>query len=394
MSAHGSTTQLYNIGPDAIADAGVDGGPGFTLSRPEWIALQTYCTNAAALPTTPEAFRKSLGDGAPPDLSDFTQLISAYKVIGTHTADWTKTTYPAAVALAGDVYQYGTSKVPSYYPQLLAEAKVLTKDPSDEQAKAALKAILDHLKSDTDGRAKRAGEVVNQISRFAADTETDRATLVGGDGNGGLVKYYNDKYGQASKEVEKLAKDLVDEGKVLNEANAEYDHDVVVATTTPTYAWIWPFGTVAAAVVAGVYGRRAVEALERARAAEAKIATLHAKLAADARLMVALHGAETGMGAIVGNITESLPVIQKMQGVWGGISADLAALASMVDDDIRNVAPIIMELGIEATVRAWANVAAAANAFRIHAYVKEDPRATMIAWKVRTQFASPSTLAA
>jgi hypothetical protein len=394
MSARVTTTQLYNIGPDAIADSGVNGGPGFTLSRPEWITLQTYCTNAAALPTTDEAFRKSLGDGAPSNLSDFTQLIAAYKAINGHAAGWTQTTYPAAVALASDVYQYGTSKVPSYYPQLLAEAKVLVKDPNDEDAKAALKAILDHLQSDTQSRAKRAGEVVTQIGKFAADTETDKATLVGADGKGGLIKYYNDKYGQASSEVIKLSKEIEDEGKVLAEANAEYDHDVVVAATTPTYAWVWPFGTVAAAVVAGVYGRRAVEALERARAAEAKIASLQAKLAADARLMIALQGAGTGMGAITRNISESLPVIQKMQGVWGGISADLGALASMVDDDIRNVAPIIMELGIESTVRAWTNVAAAANAFRVNAYVKEDPKATMIAWKVRTQFASPSTLAA
>jgi hypothetical protein len=393
MSAS-STVQLYNIGPDAIADAGVAGGPGFTLSRPEWITLQTYCTNAAALPTTDEAFRKSLGDGAPVDLSDFTQLIAAYKGINTHAAGWTQTTYPAAVALASDVYQYGTSKVPSYYPQLLAEAKVLVSNPNDEPAKAALKAILDHLRDDTQSRAKRAGEVVIQIARFAADTETDRAILVGPDGSAGLIKYYNDKYGKASEDVVKLSKEIEAEGKVLSQANAEYDHDVVVAATTPTYAWVWPFGTVAAAVVAGVYGRRAVEALERARAAEAKIASLQAKLAADARLMVALHGAGIGMEAITRNISESLPVIQKMQGVWGGISADLGALASMVDDDIRNVAPIIMELGIEATVRAWANVAAAANAFRINAYVKEDPKATMIAWKVRTQFASPSTLAA
>ena len=69
---------LYNIGPDAIAESGVVGGPGFALCMLEWIALQTGCTSAAALPTTPEALRRSLGDGAPSDLSDFTRLLEGH----------------------------------------------------------------------------------------------------------------------------------------------------------------------------------------------------------------------------------------------------------------------------------------------------------------------------
>lgn len=380
----------FSIAPQAIADPGVAGGPAFSMSRPEWIAIQTYVTDALALPTTDDAFRKSLGKGAPVDLSDFKQLISAYGAINEHVTDWQKNIYPETVSLASDVYQYGTNKAPAFYPPILKEAAILQDNPDDEHAKAALKAILDNLKTDAQSRADRASAVATKIQTFAGETETDKVTLIGTDGNGGLVKYYNDEYGSTSEEVEQLTKEIDAQRLILQSANDEYDHDVVVAATTPTYAWVWPVGTIAAAVVAGIYGKRATEALDRARAAQDKINTLSAKLAADANLMVAIHSAEIGMNTIVRDVTTALPVIQKIQGVWGGISSDLGAISAMIDNDIRNVPPIIMSLGVDEAITAWHNVALAADAYRVNAYVTQQGGGSqsMAAWQVATQFAS------
>jgi len=59
---------------------------------------------------------------------------------------------------------------------------------------------------------------------------------------------------------------------------------------------------IAAAVVAGIYGARAVEALDRARAAQGKINELAASLAADANLMTAINSAQIGMNRIVADV--------------------------------------------------------------------------------------------
>lgn len=385
----------FSIAPQSIADPGVAGGPAFTMSRPEWIAIQTYVTDALALPTTDDAFRKSLGKGAPADLSDFKQLISAYGAINDHVTDWQKNIYPETVSLASDVYQYGTNKAPAFYPPILKEAAILADNPDDEHAKAALKAILDNLKVDAQSRADRASAVAGKIQTFAGETEADKVTLIGTDGKGGLVKYYNDEYGSTSEEVEELNKDIVAQQLILKSANDEYDHDVVVAATTPTYAWVWPVGTVAAAVVAGIYGKRATDALDRARAAQDKINTLSAKLAADANLMIAINSAQIGMNTIVRDVTAALPVIQKIQGVWGGISSDLGAISAMIDNDIRNVPPIIMSLGVDEAITAWHNVALAADAYRVNAYVTQQGGGfqSMAAWQVATQFASDRSVA-
>ena len=169
----------------------------------------------------------------------------------------------------------------------------------------------------------------------------------------------------------------------------------VIAATTPTYAWVPIVGLIAAAVVAGIYGARAVEALDRARAAQGKINELAASLAADANLMTAINSAQIGMNRIVADVAAALPVIQKIQGVWGGISSDLGHISSLIDTDIRQVPPIIMSLGVDEAVRAWHNVALNADAYRVNAYVKQAPGvASMEAWQVANQFTSTRTVAA
>ncbi|HEY5785026.1 MAG TPA: HBL/NHE enterotoxin family protein [Microlunatus sp.] len=383
---------LYNIGPDAIADPGTPGGPRFTVARPEWIAIQARCTDVLALPTTADAFRKSLGAGAPEDLAEFAQLIEAYATLQAQVTTWTTTTFPAVVALACDIHQYGTVQAPVYYPGILQEARILERAPHDGQAKAALQAMLDQLWREANENSGRAGQVAAEIARFAADCELAEATL-GGDGTGGLVRYYESAYGSSSAEVGELTKEIAEQRAILTSADDAYGHDVVIAATAPTYVWCWPVGTVAATVVYGSYGTARTDALDRARAAQGAIDRLSDQPAAGANLLVALHLAAIAVGTIVRGLTETLPVIQKIQGVWGGIAADLGALSVLVDDDIRTVPPIITGLGVDEAITAWHRIARQADAYRVKAHLVQPPgRHSMAAWKVTNQVSSARTV--
>jgi Bacillus haemolytic enterotoxin (HBL) len=378
------SSKVLSIGPGAIAEPGTKGGPNFSLSKTEWVAIQTYVTDALALPITNDEFRKSLGSGAPKDLADFVRLIDTYKGIHDHSKTWQDTTFPKTVALANAVVQYGRNTAPVYYPPILTEAKKLITNPDDQEAKAALKAILDALQKEAQKYAGQADAAAKEVKQFVDDTQADKDKLVGPKGDDGLVKYYNDKYGKASKEVEELTQEIKAQRLVLKGANAEYDQDVIIATTTPTYVWIFPIGTIAAAVVAGVYGDKAVKALERARAAQRKIDELSDKIAADANLMNSIHLASFGMNYIARSLSTALPVIQKIYGVWGGIASDIGQIVTLIDTNIREVPPIIMNLGVELAIKSWANVASAADAYRVNAYVKESglQAQTMPAWRV------------
>jgi hypothetical protein len=380
----------YDISPGDMAQPAVDGGPSFTLGKPEWLAVQTYVQDGRFLPTDETSFRSHLGSGAPSDLSDFQPLITAYAAINQHCTTWHDSTFPSTVALADAVYDYGTHKAPIYYPPILKEADILTSDPDNASAQAALKAILGVLQGAATDYAGKAGAVAAAIAQFATDSQSDEVTLVGTDGAGGLLKRYNDEYGSKSTEATNLAQQIQAQRQILDAANAEYNHDVIVAATSPSYAWVFPFGTIAAAVVAGVYGHLAVEALDKAKAAQAQIDSLKAEQAADANLISTLTWSTNSIGNISKALADALPVVQKIQGVWSAMAADLGAIARLIDTDIAQVPPIIMNLGVEEALKAWHDVALAADAYRVNAYITQSggPADSMEASKVALQLAS------
>ena len=369
------TDESFSIGPGAICEASTEGGPRFILSASEWITLQSYIIDAMALPTDMDAFRMTLGQGAPSDLSDFNQLVSAYKNIHDHADTWQNDTFPDSVSLASDIFNYSL-KAPTYYDPLLPLAKELRIDPDDEDARDELMAILASLSKSATKYHDRAAAVAEKIKQFANDTQADKVTLCGTDGKSGLYAYYEDKYGSESEEIQNLTKQIESERIVLDAANKEYDHDVVVAATTPTYVWVVPFGTIAASVVAGVYGKRATDALKRARDAQNQINELSAELASSANMLVSINMAEAGIRNILEPLEQALPIIQKIQGVWGSIRDDLNQIITTITDDIGEAEPIIMKLGVKTAVAEWKAVGELADAYRMNAYVtvnQEEP---------------------
>jgi hypothetical protein len=377
-----------NIGPGALATPDVQGGPAFVLADPAWAAVQQYVADAKALPSTEELFRNSLGPGAPTDLSDFKKLTEAYAQIQEHCRVWNPL-FNTIVELASHVYEYGTSKAPVYYPPILPLAETLEKEPGNTAAQNKLKAILELLEKEASQYASEASAVFSQVKQFAEETEADQLTLVGPKGEAGLLKYYEDKYSRTSKAVEEIVKKTEGNRQILEALEAEYRHDVIVASTTPTYAWIWPFGTVAGAVVAGIYGHKAVEVLREEERVKHEIEALENEEAADANLMTVIQFATTGVKNINKALSAALPVIQEVEGAWGAMASDLKAIAALIEDNIEKVPPIIMSLGVEAAVKAWHEVALAADTYRKHAYISA-PTAAQQLWKLENQLTPPA----
>lgn len=366
-----TTAKTAAIGPGAIATASALGGPEFILSTTEWYAIQSYVISAqseAIMPHTEEALRAYLGPGAPTNLGEFNPLIATYQGIYESATAWQKKTFPSSVSLASDIVAYAR-QVPVYYHPILKLAEQLSNNPGDESAKKELTAILDVLIKSADGYHTNAKNVATEIQTFADQTQQYKVQLSGEDGKGGLLQKYKEEFGSKGTEIVKLSNELKGQCAVLADANAEYEHDVVVASTSPSYAWVWPFGTIAAGVVAGVYGKRATDALDVVHAATANIRNLNAKIAADTNLMVSLNTIETGLGTNINSIEGALPVIQKIQGVWGAISNDLGNISQLIQTNIEEALPIIMGLGVEAAIEAWTAVGKEAQAYRVHAYI-------------------------
>ena len=153
-----------------------------------------------------------------------------------------------------------------------------------------------------------------------------------------------------------------------------------------------PEGTIAAAIVAGIYGHKAVEKLDDIKNDQDNIDRLTADLAADAehdqcdqsrdlRHHRHLHGAR---GRIAGGAKDP-----------GHLAGDLdyiASIASLINTDIRQVPPIIMNLGVSEATTAWYKVAGRRRTPIAPTPISRPPAAPPPAWnrKLRTLIASPT----
>lgn len=382
--------RLHNVAPDALADPGTPGGPGFTLARPEWIAIQAASTDARALPAAAGAFRRSLGPGVPADLSDLDRLLETYATMRAQATAWSEKTYPACVALAGDVQRFGQELAPVYFPRIDDEADLLRRDPHDDQARTALRTLLLELAGEAERASDRADTAAGAVATAAAGAEQVETTLVGDDDAGGLSDYYARRYAAARAEVGSLVGDVSAQRRLVRPANDDHDRDVVITSATASYVWVWPLGMVAAPVVAGGYGREAALAVVRAQCAHSRIRSLGDEAAVAARLLIGLDGAVCGATALVRGLTETLPVIRRIRGVWGGIAADLRAVAAVLSDDAAAVPALIEALDVEGALRSWTQVARRAQAYRLVACVDQPTGpSSMGAWQLATQVSSP-----
>lgn len=363
------TTQAPQIGPGNLAKPAEAGGPAFAMSSAQWINIQVYVNNALALPTNNTQFATLLGSGAPTDLSPFAPLIACYAGMNSSCNTWQNTTFPNSVDLASDVYEY-SKKVSVYYGAIPQLAAALQANPNDATSAAELKALLQQLSAAAADKQSKANAVFQQIQAFSNATSASQTTLCGANGTGGLIGTYEQEYGNTSADVQTLTKELTSASNELAYWNAQYSHDVTIAATTPTYGWFFPVGTIAASITAGIYGAKAVHAMDQVHSYQQQIQTLDAELQADANLIAALKCAELSMNTIATSLNAALPIIQLIEGEWGAIASDLGNLVNVIETDIAQAIPILMGLGVQEAINDWTAVGNEANAYRVNAYVQ------------------------
>ncbi len=354
---------MPNIGPGQLKTKGP-----FVLARPEWLAVQCYVTSALNLPTDQATLKSQLPGDPPGGMDQFNDLLAAYKVMHDRCSFWNSHTLPDSVNCASDIVHYN-EKVPIYYGALTKLLPKLQQNPPDPTAVAQFKAILDNLSADAKSYADHAASVKVAMTAFDTDSKTDAATIHTLHGS------YQKKLGDQSPVIQQLSTQIAQDKADMKSAYDEYNHDVIVAATSAAYGWIFPVGTVAAGIVAGIYGKKATDALARARGLSSAIDTLNTELRSAAILMSDLSRINADLIDLGGKIDNAVPALDKMRGAWEGISSDLDHIRTVISDDIGKAPAIIKSLGIDEAIADWAAVAAEADQYRVNAYITVQPPA-------------------
>ena len=321
-----STDRKPNIGPqdlEAVKDL------PFLLSQQEWYAIQRYVKNALRLPDDEKKMRLSLGKDKPYDgpFDDFKELLKGYQTVLPHVKKWDEETFPATVSLAQDISNYAVA-AKTYYGALHPLIEALIDNPDDNSAKTRFSAICNKLAGEAAAYEKRADDVYKAIEEFARTTSQDEVLLKG------LAKIYEGKYGKESAAMAAANKKINDIKVKVDQLNKDYEHACIVAKTTPTYAWAGIFGLIAAAIVAGIYGDKAVKLKHEIDVNQSEMSKLNIETQRATTLTSTLTIARKGLADIQEQIAAALPCIQKIRGVWNAIGSDLRQIGNIIKTGI------------------------------------------------------------
>lgn len=342
------------------------GGPAFVMSSASWITLQSYLAFVKNLPSTTAMLQTEMGTGAPASMTDFDKLISLYVSMQTDGTNFTASTYPDIVNLASDIYNYGIS-IPTYYGGLQECINILKNDPGNVQAQQNLIAVVDQLATNVAPYITKASKIKSDLATFVSNMETDNNTLTAP--ISGYYAYYDNEYGADSAAVQQIVTELSDDHSALDDAQAKYKRDVIIASTSPAYLWIPVVGWIAAPIIAGVFGNEAVQDLKKISDMQTAINQLEAEKAADALLMQGLIFIKSHITTLSDEITSAVTIVEGIEGNWNAIAADLNNLSTQLQNNFTSTLAFLLQLNFNLAIQEWTTLAGLADVYRENAFI-------------------------
>ncbi|OXX24061.1 hypothetical protein B9J88_06385 [Vibrio sp. V05_P4A8T149] len=328
QSVEGDENILGNIAEFIIND---DEGDRFILSSDEWIQIQFFATTAKALPITEQDMRNQfqMTDDVVMD-GVYTDLLQSYSNINSLAGEWLDPQghKDQMISLAADLSSYSGTVVTSgnvLYTMVnrLTEAAIAEDEELFNKYKSAIKGFLVQMRDDTvrfnnDGKAlgDKLTSFINLLAQEKINldqVEERNADILTNDG---------------SAIQEKIAR-LIAEKDALND---EYSKWVTVAGTSPTYAWLFPWGTLAAIGSASAGTAYALELKERLENKAQELEDANIELTQTIAIYQSWVLAKGNVVNIRSEIVKANQSLGKLRGGWATILGQLNGVLSIIDN--------------------------------------------------------------
>jgi hypothetical protein len=335
----------------------------FFMATEEWQKVQCFIEAGITLPISGAEAKVKLNVSAA-DVDHFSELWAAYKDVHDHCLDFQTNIFPNTVALAGAIVDYGRHRAPQYYGGITKVLNAIDAGTmTEEKGEKTIGLILTSLAGHAQHGADEAATAAKQIADFIATTQQDQSVLTP------LKTRYEAELDGADGRIAQLRTEIKDDRDFIDTYNDEYRKDVTIATTTATYAWVFPAGTIAAGIVAGIYGQKAVEALKHVHEFQDKLEKDDVELAAKIALSDDIKICDTSVKGILDSLTAALPVLQKARGAWEALNTDIKAVLVTLKDDIQDAPSLIQQFGVDTALAEWADIATLADNYRANAFI-------------------------
>lgn len=315
---------------------GTSGDPTSNL-KGNWIFLQIYATYGLRLPNTTALLSSALNLTSSESAAYpwFNAMYSSYNMLNLSSTYFFSDVFDKMTSLGSGLQSYASDVAGQDSTFTLVSSLIKPTDGSAPDLVSALD-ILSGLKTSAASNATLAGNI-------KANLATYKTKLVSAQSGMATVKDSVDSDDRTSQATitklnggPEVIGSLDQLNKILKDDEAEYKHDVIVASTTVTYAWVAPpLGLIAAASVAGVYGKKAVDMKDTIDNLEAqiKVAGQSLKVAVATQNTVKL--AEGSIDSVIKYTDLAIAKTTLVQNSWQGVTAGLTDISAKVSESIK-----------------------------------------------------------
>jgi hypothetical protein len=360
--------------------------------RENWIYLQVFATYGLWLPHTNADLQATLNLTAAEaaTYSWFDGMVGSYGQIFDASTYFFSDVFNKMLDLGNGLKNYASDLAgPDSEFTLIAG---LVKPPQgQEQDLPTALSLLEDLKTSAASNEALAGSVKDNLTSY-------KTKLVAAQGSVKAVRTTVDDDERTSQAtIDKLTAGKDAAGSIaqlqdmLSADQDEYRHDVTVASTSVTYAWVMtpppiPTGLIAAAVVAGVYGKRATDMLNTISQLTDQInkglAELHTALAVQATSRLA----DNSLNSVIQHLDVAIEKVTTVQNAWVGVQAGLDAIAAKINASLTPTstnedqlkASRVVELYMKQGQEKWTSIQPAIDELMTNPVITVEPDATSI----------------
>ncbi|KAL1716013.1 hypothetical protein EV715DRAFT_206217 [Schizophyllum commune] len=332
----------------------------YVLQHEDIANLLKYVWSGVLLPVTVSAYqdRLELSMDTINQLSDVIKpLLAAYGTAQQNCKKFKDETYPGIVDLSNDVFAY-------------AQNAGGTVDNSN-YGMEAIDAVINQQAEDIERLQMRAAGAVADLKYFESLTRTDQVKL--GSRNSALKSKLVAELGS----LEDLDLELDRYRREISADVDECQRNRVAAQTTAAYAWVFPIGTILAAINVSNYTSTADVLEQRINEVQDLIAKGEQKKKDETRLIADLTAIETDLKGVQDKIQPSIKVLETMQGVWSAIAGDLNTIKELLEKDFKLANEAVAKLQAKKLVNDWNELKVAVDKYRQVAYVADVPSVSM-----------------
>ncbi|KAI0521855.1 hypothetical protein F5B22DRAFT_506483 [Xylaria bambusicola] len=356
----------------------------FILSSTDMSALNRYAWTGRLLATTRDDYKASIGISDASQLSDSVwsavdTLLGKYSTIKSDTTQFLDVTWPGIVDLANKIYDFsalaGGTQNSSYYANMLkwvgAYNDELQKPDPDEnmllQYQLSIQQITKQMYDKTQTLQVMASQSKQALKDFEEATRISQNNVHASDDQ--LTSILEGEEG----EVAELRKQLNDALAKVDEYQKEVDADRLAVEDTGAYSWIPFFGTIATPIIWKNYAE--IKELEAAISSlKSTIEQTKAKLEAALRLQADITSITIQVDSLSGLFGPAIETLEKLQGAWEVMGADLLALNGLFTDSGATIPPMLMaQLQLNQIMEQWNTLKDYVNKYREVAYLSDQP---------------------